>query len=193
MVQWTMKRRFTAFGFAALAAIASACGPPQAKLDLQSKTNSALTVTAAEFAPGQVIPGKNTAKGANLSPTISWTTVPGKTKSVTVIVDDPDANGFVHWVIYNISAETNKLPAGLPGTAQLNALGSVNQGKNGTGSLGYFGPKPPPGKPHHYHFRVYALDVLLPLKPAASAAEVQRAMSGHILAQGDLVGIYQSH
>lgn len=191
MVKRFMSRRHLPIWFAAMTAIAYAGCQLQAKLDLQSKTNSNLTVSAKEFSPGQRISGRNSAVGGNVSPSITWTTVPGKTKSVTLILQDPDANGFVHWLVYNISPETNTLPAGLPGTVQLNALGSVNQGKNGAGTVGYYGPKPPPGKAHHYHFRVYALDIMLPLKPGASLGEIQRNMSGHVLAQGELIGTFQ--
>jgi Raf kinase inhibitor-like YbhB/YbcL family protein len=180
-----MKHRLLALGLTvAVTAMA------QVKIDLVPKTSGTLSVTSEEFRDKGVIPSKNSASGGNASPRLNWSTVPAKTKSIAIIVDDPDANGFVHWVIYNLSHETNQLPNALPRSDRLNALGSAMQGKNSACGIGYFGPKPPPGRAHHYHFKVYALDVMLPIPPGATKAEVERAMSGHVLASGQLVGLF---
>lgn len=109
-----------------------------------------------------------------------------------MIVDDPDANGYVHWVIFNLPPSITMLPAGLPPTGKLPSLANALQGQNSHGEPSYFGPQPPPGKPHHYHFHVYALDEMLPLKAGASRDEVVKAMSHHVLAQGEIIGTYQS-
>jgi Raf kinase inhibitor-like YbhB/YbcL family protein len=105
-------------------------------------------------------------------------------------MDDPDAPGktWVHWVIYNIPASRNGLPSGV---AKNNTLddGSL-QGKNDFGKIGYGGPCPPAGKPHRYVFKVYALDTTLSLKSGATKARLEAAMSGHILAQGEMIGEY---
>lgn len=146
---------------------------------MTSKSNESLSVTASEFQAGQAIPARNSADGGNTAPTITWSKVPTPSKSVVLIAEDPDANGFTHWVVYNIPA-TSTTPRG--GT----------EGKNSAGAMGYFGPKPPPGKEHHYHFHVYALDVMIPAQGGLSKEDVEKAMSGHVLAQGELVGVFQS-
>jgi Raf kinase inhibitor-like YbhB/YbcL family protein len=181
-----MRYRLLAIGLIS----ASVLGFGQTKIDLTPKTPTALTVTSEDFRDGTRIPSKNSASGGNASPRLNWSTVPAKTKSVALLVDDPDANGFVHWILYNVSPETNQLQSGLPRSDRLNVIGSAMQGRNGTGGLGYFGPKPPPGKAHHYQFKVYALDIMLPIKPGASKVEVERAMSGHVLSKGELVGLF---
>jgi Raf kinase inhibitor-like YbhB/YbcL family protein len=95
---------------------------------------------------------------------------------------------YVHWVLYNLPADVTGLPAAIPPTATLKS-GAV-QGVNGRGASGYQGPCPPPGSVHHYHFRLYALDVRLNLAAGASAGEVEQAIKGHVLASGDLVGTF---
>lgn len=179
-----------------LASSLGACseGAPQKPPDLASKTTVNLTVTSSAFQSGQSIPNRHSASGGNIAPPLAWSQLPPKTKSVALIVDDPDApraGGYVHWVLYNLSPETNSFAAGTPPGAQVAALGSALQGRSDHGDLGYFGPQPPPGKPHHYHFHIYALDQILPLRPGANRRELAVAMSGHVLAQGDLVGVYQ--
>jgi Raf kinase inhibitor-like YbhB/YbcL family protein len=129
---------------------------------------------------------------------LTWSNAPQATKSFALIVEDPDAPGgtFIHWVAYNISAQTNSLPAGVPQTVEI-----AGGGKNGINSfdhIGYNGPCPPPGKSHHYHFRLFALDSMLnpgdkpdtaAYKPDAAALE--SAMKGHVLATAELVGTFE--
>ena len=194
MVKTYMPSR--AFSLLAIAMVRVACasGGSQ-KVDLTPKTTTSISVSSTAFQAGRAIPVRNSGYGANVSPALTWSTPPSKTRSVVLIVDDPDAPGgtFTHWLLYNLSGETNSLPAGLPKTSQLNQIGSAAQGKNDTGNIGYFGPRPPAGKAHHYHFKVYALDLPLGLNPGASRAQVLRAMSGHVLASGELVGLFQEH
>jgi Raf kinase inhibitor-like YbhB/YbcL family protein len=111
--------------------------------------------------------------------------------SFALIVTDPDAPGqtFVHWVLYGLPAETRALPEALPGIGQLADGG--RQGRNDFGDLGYGGPCPPPGSPHHYVFTLYALDAKLNLPVGATRAQVEAAMQGHILASGELIGVYR--
>jgi Raf kinase inhibitor-like YbhB/YbcL family protein len=149
--------------------------------DLQPKAQSHLTLHISEFGDGQPIPKENSAEGGNKEPSVSWSGVPAGAKSVTLVVDDPDANGFTHWVVFDIPPDASKLPSS-----------GAMEGKNGSGTVGYFGPKPPPGNPHHYHFHLYALDTTLPLQTGASKEDVLKGMSGHVLADGELVGTYQS-
>jgi len=132
--------------------------------------------------------------GEGVSPEIWWDRVDGA-RSYALILEDPDAKSitpFVHWVAYNIPADFTSLPEGLQETAQLAEPRGVLQGKTSHGSVGYFGPRPPVGDPpHHYHFQVFALDNELELPPGAECDDVLNAMSGHVLAAGELVGTYQ--
>ncbi len=131
--------------------------------------------------------------GDGISPEIWWDRVDGA-KTYALILEDPDARSvtpFVHWVAYNIPADVTSLPEGLQNPAQPSKPG-VMEGKSSEGSLGYFGPRPPVGDPpHHYHFQVFALDRELDVPPGAERDEVLQAMSGHVLAAGELVGTYE--
>jgi len=180
-------------GIAVAASLTACSRGSQTGLDLGSKTNAALAVTSDQFQDGQSIPAKYTANGGNLSPSIGWSAPPADTKSIAVTVIDSDANGFVHWVVYNIAPDVKRLPSGLPQTDWLNILGKAFQGKNSRNGTGYFGPQPPPGKPHHYHFHVYAIDSVLNLNAGVSRADLEKAMSGHVIAQGELVGTFEGH
>jgi Raf kinase inhibitor-like YbhB/YbcL family protein len=137
------------------------------------------------------IPAKYTCSGAGLSPQLAWNAPQTRTSSFALIVTDPDAprGTWVHWVLYNLPAETRALPEGLPALGQL--PDGALQGRNDFGEIGYGGPCPPPGPPHHYHFTLYALDAKLNLPVGAMRAQVEAAMQGHILAKGELVGSYQ--
>ncbi len=137
------------------------------------------------------IPAKYTCSGANLSPHLAWSAPPTATASFTLIVTDPDAprGTWVHWVLYNLPAGTWALPEGLPALSQL--PDGALQGRNDFGEIGYGGPCPPPGPPHHYIFTLYALDAKLNLPVGATRAQVEAAMKGHILASGRLVALYQ--
>jgi Raf kinase inhibitor-like YbhB/YbcL family protein len=137
------------------------------------------------------IPAKFTCNGAGISPQLAWSAPPAGTVSFALIVTDPDAPGqtFVHWVLYDLPADTRSLPEGVSGLGQL-ADGS-RQGRNDFGDLGYGGPCPPPGPAHHYIFTLYALDAKLNLPVGATRAQVEAAMQGHILARGELIGLFQ--
>ena len=132
--------------------------------------------------------------GEGVSPEIWWERVDGA-KSYALILEDPDAPSpepFVHWVAYNIPADRTSLPEGLQEREQLTEPASLLQGRTSKGSIGYFGPRPPVGDPpHHYHFQVFALDRTLDVPPGAERDEVLKAMSGNVLAAGELVGTYQ--
>ncbi len=146
-----------------------------------------LTVLSAAFALGETIPAKYTCSGANISPPLSWGEVPAGTQSIAVLSDDPDCpGGWVHWVLFNLPPETKELPEGIAPTPRL-PDGSI-QGITDFRRPGYGGPCPPPGKPHRYYFRVYALDRKLDLAPRATMDDVVKAMKGRILAQGETMG-----
>ncbi len=160
------------------------------KTEKEVITMEKLVVSAEGFKEGETIPEEYTCDGANVSPAISWSRVPAGTKSIALISDDPDAPGrtFVHWVIYNIPAEKQGLPKNIEKKDRL-ADGSL-QGRTDFGRIGYGGPCPPPGRPHRYFFKVYALSKKLDLSPGATKAQLEKAMEGSILSQGELMGKY---
>jgi hypothetical protein len=159
-------------------------------LSLQ-EVNMELEVHSLAFPEGERIPTKYTCEGQNISPPLSWSKLPQGTKALTLIMDDPDAPGraFTHWVLFNLPGDTEKLSEAISPEGKLPS--GALQGKNDFGKIGYGGPCPPPGRPHHYRFTLYALDQPLKLKPGASKAQVLEAIEGHILASDKLTGIYQ--
>ena len=159
---------------------------------------AALTITSATLKANETIPKDHTADGKNVSPAIMWSGAPASTKQFALILDDPDAQfggqNFVHWVVYKIPAAAKGLPAELPMDAALTTppdIAGAIQGLSGFRRPGYRGPAPPPGKPHHYTFTVYALDADLPLAEGLTKADLMKAMEGHIVGQGSLVAIYE--
>lgn len=144
-------------------------------------------ITTSAFSPSGDIPSRFTCDGADVSPALAWTEVPAGTKSLALIVDDPDAPGgtFTHWLVYGLAPTRRGLPEGIPRTGEFNA---GRQGKNSFDVAGYRGPCPPAGKPHRYFFHLYALDTALSLRPAASRNELESAIKGHVLAKAELLG-----
>jgi Raf kinase inhibitor-like YbhB/YbcL family protein len=142
------------------------------------------------FAPSGTIPRKHTCDGPDLSPVLEWTNVPEGTKTLALICDDPDApvGTWVHWVLYNLPAAVTSLPEGIPNSETTEQ--GASQGINDFRRIGYGGPCPPPGKPHRYFFKLYALDDKVPLSPGASKKELLKAMENHILGQAELMGTY---
>lgn len=147
-------------------------------------THTNLRVTSTAFGPNGAIPIEYTQDGADTPPPLAWSEVPSGTKSVAILVEDPDAprRTFVHWIVANIPPDVTELPGGdwLP-------PGAV-EGMNDYGEESWRGPNPPAGR-HRYVFRVFALD-LAPRKPGITKPELMSAIKGHILAQGELVGTY---
>ena len=145
----------------------------------------------------QAIPRDYTADGRNLSPPLTWSNVPAGTKELAVVCEDPDAGNpppFVHWVIYRIPATAKGLPENIPfepGAPMPAGIAGAIQGLSGFRRPFYRGPAPPPGKPHHYHFVVYALDADLGLKPGLARSDLLDAIRGHVIGQGELVAIYE--
>jgi Raf kinase inhibitor-like YbhB/YbcL family protein len=148
-------------------------------------------LSSTDFKDGSQIPAKYTCTGAGISPQLAWTAPPARTASFALIVTDPDAprGTWVHWVLYNLPAGTRSLPEGLPALGHL--PDGALQGRNDFGEIGYGGPCPPPGSPHHYVFTLYALDAKLNLPVGEKRAQVEAVMQGHILASGRLVGLFQ--
>ena len=150
-----------------------------------------MELRAAAFMAGSDMPVEFTCDGSDTSPALSWTTPPEGTQSFAVVMDDPDAprGTFTHWVLYNIPASARGLPEGV---APERALPSgARQGRNDFGRIGYGGPCPPPGRPHRYYFRLYALDTQLGTKAGATRAQVDEAMRGHMLAAAELTARYR--
>ncbi|MDI6876867.1 MAG: YbhB/YbcL family Raf kinase inhibitor-like protein [Methanomicrobiales archaeon] len=149
-----------------------------------------IRVSSDAFVPGGRIPREHTCEGQDLSPPIAWSNVPDGARSLLLIVEDEDAPRgiFTHWLIFNMPPDTRRLEENVPRRQRLSD-GSV-QGRNDFGTVGYRGPCPPPGKPHRFYFRVYALDTLLDLAGNEGRARFMRAMEGHVLARGEVMGIY---
>jgi hypothetical protein len=150
----------------------------------------ALELKTTAFSPGGTIPKKFTCDGPDLSPALSWSNPPAGVESFALLVDDPDApvGTWVHWVLFDLPATARELPEGVSATEQLE--GGARQGRNDFRKIGYGGPCPPPGGPHRYYFRLYALNTKLNLKAGATKADVEKAMAGHIQAQAELMGRY---
>jgi len=142
------------------------------------------------FANGATISRQYTCDGADQSPPLQWSGLPDGTHSLALIVEDPDApkGTFVHWVLYDLPPDPPELASGVPRQAIL--PNGARQGRNDFRRVGYGGPCPPRGPAHHYHFRLYALDITPDLTPGATASELRAATDGHILGQAELIGLY---
>lgn len=143
-----------------------------------------MKVVSPEFQQLQPIPARFTCLGEDHSVPLQFLETPKGTKTFAIIVDDPDAPSgiFTHWVAWNIPAETTSLSEG---------QAAPQEGKNSFGSVGYRGPCPPPGKPHRYFFKVFALDTVLDLPKGSTKEQLEKAMKGHTLSQAELVGTFQ--
>lgn len=148
-----------------------------------------IKVMSPAFEEGGMIPEKYTCDGKDISPPIEWKGIPEGTKSLALISDDPDApmGTWVHWVIFNIPPERKGLPEGVPTKKVLE--GGIRQGLNDFRRIGYGGPCPPGGV-HRYYFKLYALDRVLDLEPGVTKNMLLKAMEGHILDKGELMGRY---
>ena len=154
-----------------------------------------LVIQSPAFDNNDVIPSRYTGDGDDVSPQLTWSGVPDGAKELALICDDPDAptpQPWVHWVIYKIPAMLTGLPENVAKAATPTQPAGALQGKNSFGNIGYGGPAPPRGHGvHHYHFTLYALDVVLDAASGMDKKQLLAAMEGHILAQAELVGTYQ--
>lgn len=153
-----------------------------------------LILTSLAFAHMAAIPPKYTCQGADISPPLRWSGVPAGTKSLALIVDDPDAPDpaqpkmtWVHWVLYNIPPTVTELPEAVK-TLPAGTLEGLNDWQR----TGYGGPCPPIGR-HRYFHKLYALDIVLPDLKHPTKAQLEKAMAGHVLAEAQLIGTYQKH
>ena len=161
---------------------------------LHAQENTMLTLRSTAFADGDEIPARYTCEGDDIAPPLEWTGVPENTRSLVLIVDDPDAPDpqaprmtWVHWVLYNMSPDTGSLPEGAAATE---LPPGAEQGLNDWHKTGYGGPCPPIGR-HRYFHKLYALDTSLSLPAGPTKAMVESAMQGHIIEQAALVGTYR--
>jgi Raf kinase inhibitor-like YbhB/YbcL family protein len=175
----------------ALAVLLGACSRNADQTQPDEEAAMTIQLTSSAFTEGASIPAKYTCDGQDSSPPLKWSDLPQGARSLALVADDPDAPAgtWVHWVIYNIPSTVTELPEGLPTTETIS--NGAAQGANDFKRLGYGGPCPPRGNPHRYFFKLYALDTELSLKPGATKKELLRAMEGHILAQGQLLGTYK--
>jgi len=152
------------------------------------------TLSSPAFVAGHDIPTDYTCEGGDVSPMLAWSGVPSGTRSLALIVDDPDAPDpaapkmtWVHWVLYNLPCDTTQLREAIePDSLPAGTL----EGKNDWKRTGYGGPCPPIGR-HRYFFKLFALDVVLPDLNHPTKAQLEAAMKGHILANAELIGTYQ--
>ena len=151
--------------------------------------SASLTISSPAFAQGQTIPPQYTCQGKDISPPLTWSQIPNGSQSLALIMDDPDApiGIWVHWVLYNLPPTLSGLPENASASAQLQGTHGINSWKRNN----YGGPCPPPGKPHRYFFKLYALDLPPTLPASLSADQLSVKMQGHILASGEWMGTYQ--
>jgi Raf kinase inhibitor-like YbhB/YbcL family protein len=149
-----------------------------------------IQIISSAFEDGGLILSKYTCDGANVSPPLQWGSVPNETKSIVLICDDPDApvGTFVHWVLFNLPAQTRQLEENIPSEKTLS--NGAKHGINDFGRIGYGGPCPPSGT-HRYFFKIYALNMEVDLPAGISKQKLLNAIQGHILAQGQLIGKYK--
>jgi Raf kinase inhibitor-like YbhB/YbcL family protein len=149
-----------------------------------------ITIASAAFKDKEPIPSAYTCDGADVSPPLAWSTIPAAAKSFVLIVDDPDApmGTWVHWVVYDLPPTRAALDENIPKTDTV--PGGGKQGRSDFNRVGYNGPCPPSGT-HRYFFKIYALDTMLNLPSGKSKQEVEKAMKGHVVGKGELVGTYK--
>jgi Raf kinase inhibitor-like YbhB/YbcL family protein len=149
----------------------------------QGQGGTNMKITSPNFQNNQLMPGKFTCDGANINPALVIENIPDRTKSLALIMDDPDAvsGTFVHWVVFNMpiisEIKENNIPQG-------------KQGNNSAGQKKYHGPCPPSGT-HRYFFKIYALDIVLNLNEGLTKAQLEQAMENHILDKAELIGLYK--
>lgn len=171
-------------------------GPVLAQDRVLSRAIESLQVSSPAFAAGAPIPLVYSGYGKSISFPLSWSAGPKGTAAYAVIVEDPESHlpePTLHWLAYNIPAGVTALPKGVHDRAEVSSPKPFMQGRNSKGGIGYVGPHPPVGDPpHHYHVQVFALRKPLPLKGGATLDQVVDAMNERVLAEGELIGIFDA-
>jgi Raf kinase inhibitor-like YbhB/YbcL family protein len=167
-----------------------ACSGQSRNINNKIKGGDKMEIKSSAFKEGAIIPRKYTCDNIDISPPLEWSQVPEKTKTFTIICDDPDApmGTWVHWVLFNLPGNIMELSENVPKLEVLQ--NGALQGKNDFGKIGYGGPCPPGGT-HRYYFKIYALDKKLDSRPGITKKELLKVMEGHILAEGHLMGKYK--
>lgn len=185
--------------FVSILGLTLACGAKKSDKENAGKAGKmkTLRINSPAFADGDTMPVKYTCDGDDVSPKLEWSGIPDSAKSLALICDDPDApmGTWVHWVIFNIPPEAagfdeNYTPSKGVSKASAPDEGPID-GINDFRCYGYKGPCPPSGPAHRYFFKLYALDTILNLKTGASKADVEKAMSGHIIARAEIIAKYK--
>ena len=154
-----------------------------------SESKKRIIIGSGAFTLSGSIPQPYTCIGADRSPPLFWSTAPPEARSLVLLVQDPDAPSgvFTHWIVYNLPSVATGLPED---ASRLGGWLTGKQGRNDFGRIGYNGPCPPPGGPHHYHFRLFALDRILRFDSAPNAAAMLPAIRGHVIAEGETTGLF---
>lgn len=174
----------------AAGAIASGCMSGETG----SSKNGEFSISSLAFEDGEEIPAEYTCDGANDSPPLRIEGVPSEAETLALVVDDPDAPGttYVHWLLWNLPADTEQVPQGVSHGPAISELGGAEQGTNDNGDVGYFGPCPPEDDgPHTYRFTLYAVEAELELEPGTGRDELDSAIEGRTVAEARLTGTYE--
>lgn len=179
---------------AAASLVVAVCARSSSPTSLMGRNGDApvaFTISSNSFSNGGDIAKKFTCDAADVSPQLAWSEPPAATKSLALLVDDPDApvGNWTHWVMWNVPPQVRQLAEGVSKIAQL--PDGSQQGLNDFRKPGYNGPCPPPGKPHRYYFKLFALDTALDLKNTSGKRELEAAMKGHIVAETEWMGRYR--
>jgi Raf kinase inhibitor-like YbhB/YbcL family protein len=157
----------------------------------ETQVSATFSVTSSAFAAGGAVPLRHSAYGDGVSPALSWSGVPAGARSLALMMEDPDATSarpFVHWLAWNIDPASGGLAEGIPSNGS--SVAGLRQGRTSRDSVGYFGPRPHGSSPHHYHFQLFALDTSLDLADGADREALLTAMNDHVIARGELVGLF---
>lgn len=175
----------------ALLVLLAACGGEEAAPpDEGTATFPGFRFAGGDIEEGGTIAVRFTCDGEDVSPALAWEGVPDGTAELALLVDDPDANGFTHWLAYAIPPDATSLPAGVPREGEVSGPTPLAQGTSSTGDVGYAGPCPPGGETHDYVFRLLALDAETGLEPGADRGAFDEAVEGHVIASARLTARY---
>ena len=189
------RRSFLVTVGVAAGVVASGCvGEDDETPEVPEGSEGSLSVSSLAFEDGGEIPAEYTCDGANSSPPLHIEGVPEAAETLALVVDDPDApdTTYVHWLLWNIPADTEQIPQSMPQGPAISDLGGAEQGTNDNGDVGYFGPCPPPEDgPHTYRFILYAVDTELELEAGSTRDELDAALEGRTVGAGRLNGTYE--